>query len=207
MLKHVVKRVLFTGAHVAIATPPEDKDEIGGAVPELLREWGVTLEAPDCHPEDVLKRHLMVAQRNGWDAVMRVTSDCPLIDPFSCNEVLNIYMSRHYDYVANDIANTYPNGMGCEIMSVRALVWANYSATTAFEREHVSPWIRDNLRSGKKGMFDSANVVCPFPGVRGIKFSVDTQADLDCVIAIDQAKPADYSLGATREAYDRAFPT
>ncbi len=151
----------------------------------------------------MLKRHLLVAQRHGWDAVVRVTSDCPLIDPLTCMELRDIYDSGHYDYVANDIERTYPDGLGCEIMSVKALRWADYYATAPANRTHVSAWILQNLCSKK---ISYINMVCPYPGYAGVKLSVDTQADLDRVIAIDLAKPADYSLGATLAAYERAFP-
>lgn len=210
MLKHVVRRVMFLtsaeGIPVVVATPPEDVAEIGDALPELHRDVGYSIIAPDCHPEDLLKRHLLVGQYLGWDAVMRVTSDCPLIDPFACNEVLAIFKSGHYDYVANDIIHTYPDGLGCEIMSLKALRWADFYTESGPDRQHVSPWIKSNIWTGKAGFLPANNVVCPYPGIKGLKFAVDTQADLDRAIAIDRAKPADYSLGATKAAYDRAFP-
>ncbi len=207
MLKHVVKRVNLTRVPIVVATPaPNDEFEISHAIPEIVRD-GVIIETPDCHPEDLLRRHLLVGQRHGWDAVMRVTSDCPLIDPFVCNEVLAIFRSGHYDYVANDIERTFPDGLGCEIMSVRALKWADFYAAIPEDRVHVSPWILRKFCDKKGGFVSYISVVCPFPGVAGLKFSVDTQADLERVIAIDQAKPADYSLGATLEAYKRAFPS
>ncbi len=196
MLKHVVRRMTVLGIPIVVATPPGDTEEIVQAMPEVFR--GADIAAPLCPPEDLLKRHLLVCQQYSWDAVMRVTSDCPLIDPLACNEVLGIFKSGHYDFVANDIDQTYPNGMGCEIMSLKALRWADFFAQPG-DREHVSIWIK------KEKMFPSLNVVCPIPGVKGLKFSADTQADLDRVIAIDRAKPADYSLAATLQAYNRAM--
>ncbi len=204
MLKHVVRRLDVLRIPIVIAVPPGDEAEIESAMPEVFREAGITIEAPACHPDDLLKRHFLICQHRGWDAIMRVTSDCPLIDPFACNEVLAIFDSGHYDYVANDIVRTYPDGMGCEIMSMKALRWADFHAEP-HQREHVSPWIIDNIWSGKKGTVHAANVLCPIPGVKGLKFSVDTQVDLDRAIAVDQAKPADYSLVATLEAYNRVM--
>ncbi len=204
MLKHVVNRLGLLRIPIVVATPPGDTEEIVQAMPEVFRDAEIT--APNCGPEDLLRRHLLVGQQYGWDAVMRVTSDCPLIDPFACKEVLDIFQSGHYDYVANDIPQTYPNGMGCEVIRLRALLRADFSLVSGLaspDREHVSSWIIKNI--WPKGVFPALNVTCPIPGVKGLKFSVDTQADLDRVIKIDRAKPTDYSLAATLQAYNRVM--
>src|SRR5258708_7521495 len=207
MLKHVVLRLARMPEAIPLfpAVPPGDLPEMVEAMPTIGFYSG------DCHPEDVLKRHLLVAQAQGLDAVMRVTSDCPLIDPGACGEVLKIYQSGHYDYVANDLIQTYPDGLGCEIMSTKALRWADATLRpldpeklnheSSRDRIHVSPWI---IRKVKEGLFSGTNIVCPIPKIAELKFSVDTQQDLDRVRAIDAAKPADYSVGATVDAYNRA---
>lgn len=203
MLKHVVLRLarMPESLPLFVAVPEQDLKELSEALP------AIGFHAPECYAEDVLKRHLMIAQRNSLDAVMRVTSDCPLIDPYACAELVGIYLSGHYDYVANDLIQSYPDGLGCEIMSTKALRWADVSLRPldpekpSYDRVHVSPWI---LRKVKEGFFAGRNVVCPIPKIAELKFSVDTQDDLDRVRAIDDAvRPADYSLAATMEAYNR----
>ena len=202
MLKHVVLRLarMPESLPLLVAVPEQDLVELIEALP------AIGFHAPECHPEDVLKRHLMVAQRNSLDAVMRVTSDCPLIDPAVCAELIGIYLSGHYDYVANDLIQSYPDGLGCEIMSTKALRWADASLRPldpekpSHDRVHVSPWI---IRKVKEGFFAGRNVVCPIPKIAELKFSVDTQDDLDRVRAIDAARPADYSIAATVDAYNR----
>lgn len=205
MLKHVLLRLAEIPAQpipIFVAVPPGDFAELSPAIAPP-----VVAVAPQCHPEDVLKRHLMIAQSQSLDAVMRVTSDCPLIDPAVCAELVGVYLSGHYDYVANDLIQSYPDGLGCEIMSTKALRWADASLRLldpekpSHDRVHVSPWI---IRKVKEGFFAGRNVVCPIPKIAELKFSVDTQEDLDRVRAIDAAKPADYSIAATVDAYNRS---
>ncbi len=194
MIKHVYRRLELLNLPAVIATPPEDAGAIGKAVGPVV--------APNCPTDDVLKRYLMVAQQEGWDAVIRVTGDCPLIDPFVIKDMIGIFDRGGYDYVANDIARSFPDGLGVEIITTKALKWAHSKAVSPGDREHVSQWILRNLRP--KGMFEGFNYVCAFPDIGGIKLSVDTQAELERVRRVDDAKPADYSLDATMAAYRRS---
>jgi len=133
---------------------------------------------------------------------MRVTGDCPLIDPEACQRVLERFLLG-FDYCANDLVATYPDGLGCEVFTREALEYANLhvSDNNPADREHVTPFI---IRGARKGQFMYSNVRCPIVGVEALKFSVDTQEDLDRARAIDAAGPADFSLAATLEAYERS---
>lgn len=92
--------------------------------------------------EDVLSRYYDTAVVTGADIVVRVTSDCPLIDPAVVDEMIG-YFKKHstrFDYVSNSLASTYPRGMDVEVFSFRALREAYVEATLKSEREHVTPF-------------------------------------------------------------------
>lgn len=161
---------------------------------EPIVAWARDYDIPQ---DDVLFRYVLCARDNALDAIMRVTSDCPLIDPNACQRVLERFLGGGYDYVANDLVQTYPDGLGCEVMTREALEYAHKHADKAYDREHVTRFIR------KSKDFMKFNVRCAVLGVSDLKLSVDTQEDLDFVRKIDAAGPRDFSLEATLEAIER----
>jgi spore coat polysaccharide biosynthesis protein SpsF len=98
--------------------------------------------------EDVLSRYYHAARGAGLDVVVRVTSDCPLIDPQVTDEVIRYFHAHDYTMVSNggDEAGerTYPRGLDTEVFSFGALREAFELATSSFEREHVSPHIYEH---------------------------------------------------------------
>ena len=93
--------------------------------------------------DDVLGRYYYAATEFGADAVVRVTSDCPLIDPNVIDDAIQYYQenSAKYDYVSNILKRSYPRGMDCEVFSYDVLERAFHEATASYEREHVTPFI------------------------------------------------------------------
>jgi spore coat polysaccharide biosynthesis protein SpsF len=73
---------------------------------------------------------------------MRVTSDCPLIDPVICSNLLRLREESAADYACNNMPRTFPHGLDCEAFSVAALREAAAFSTEAADREHVTPWLR-----------------------------------------------------------------
>ncbi len=199
MIRHVHERMGKVGLPVVIAVPEGEGPEF----PNYLQAMQV-----DCDPNDVLQRYLIAAKWHGFDAIMRVTGDCPLIDPDVCSRVLKIFNSGHYDYVANDYWPSYPDGLGCEIFTRTALEDAHalVKSSSPGDREHVTPWIKRgvNLNGGRR--YFGANIRCPIAGIENLKFSVDTQEDLERVRAVDRYLPdghLKYALETTLEAWRR----
>ncbi|WP_255547281.1 cytidylyltransferase domain-containing protein [Oxynema sp. CENA135] len=93
--------------------------------------------------QDVLERYYQAATAHKADVVIRVTSDCPLIDPQVINQVIDYYLQSqsNYDYVSNSIKRTYPRGMDTEVFSYSVLEQAFLEATAQPDREHVTPFI------------------------------------------------------------------
>ncbi len=200
MIRHVHHRMSLVGIPLVIACPPEDAPEINAAY------GGCQYGTPDCAPHDVLQRYLLTAKEYGFDAIMRVTGDCPLIDPDVCSQVLKVFYNGYpgIQYVANDLWPSYPDGFGCEIFTRAALEEAHRHVSpdrkNPRDREDVTPWIKRgvNLMGGQR--YCGLNLRCPYPGLEDLKFSVNTEEDLERVRAIDAwlpGGPLKYSLGTT----------
>jgi len=93
--------------------------------------------------EDVLSRYHEAASEFRADTVVRVTSDCPLIDPAVIDQVIRAYKSRKSGvvYASNNLRHTYPRGMDCEVFSFDVLAETAREATEQSDREHVTPFI------------------------------------------------------------------
>lgn len=135
------------------------------------------LDVP-CHrgsEHDVLSRYADAARLNDAEAVVRITSDCPLIDPALVDHLIAIYLEGDCDYVSNMLPPTWPYGMAVEVFSATALREAQAEATQASEREHVTPFIywhpeRYRLR----------NVESP-TDLSAQRWTVDTREDYELV--------------------------
>lgn len=92
---------------------------------------------------DVLARYYAAATLYAADVIVRVTSDCPLIDPSVIDRVIQFYLDHDdsYDYVSNCLERTYPRGMDTEAFSYQALQQADSEAVAEPDREHVTPFI------------------------------------------------------------------
>jgi spore coat polysaccharide biosynthesis protein SpsF len=143
LLWRMAERVLksdLKGILVIAATTDKDDDHIA----DICREYNLNLFRG--HPTDLLDRHFNVALEYEADAVVKIPSDCPLIDRRIIDRVLKKYLdnSDKYDYISNLHPASYPDGNDVEIMSLNALKIAWKNATKVFEREHTTPYIWEN---------------------------------------------------------------
>lgn len=100
---------------------------------------------------DVLERYRAAAELMAADVILRVTSDCPLIDPAVCAAVLGERAARQADYCADNVPPSFPHGLDCEAFTRAVLERAAATAEDSFDREHVTPWIcraPDVIRAG-----------------------------------------------------------
>ncbi len=95
---------------------------------------------------DLLDRHFQVAKLFDADAVVKIPSDCPLIDPEIIDKVILYYINNRnkYDFVSNLHPPSYPDGNDVEVMSFECLETAWLNAKKEFEREHTTPYIWEN---------------------------------------------------------------
>lgn len=98
--------------------------------------------------DDVLSRYYFAAKENNLDVVIRVTSDCPLIDPIILDKMILFYLENNYDIVTNagsDLTKrTFPRGLDVEIFSFEALQYSYRNAKESYQKEHVTPYIYEN---------------------------------------------------------------
>jgi len=94
--------------------------------------------------EDVLDRYYQCAKHFSLSTIVRITSDCPLIDPQILDKMIEIFQSDSYDYVGNTHPITFPVGIAVEIFSFDALENAWKNAKLPSEREHVTPFLYDH---------------------------------------------------------------
>lgn len=126
---------------VVVATTTEASDD---PVVELCRRAG--LPCFRGHPTDLLDRHYQAWRSSPADAVVKIPSDCPLIDPVVIDRVLGVYAAdpNRYDFVSNLHPQSYPDGNDVEVMSASALERAWREAEKPHEREHTTPYLWDN---------------------------------------------------------------
>ena len=94
--------------------------------------------------DDVLLRYYDCARLFSLDSIIRVTADCPLIDPSIVEKGISIFKNNVYDYVTNTYQRTYPDGNEIELFSFSALEKANSLAKLPSEREHVTSFFKNN---------------------------------------------------------------
>lgn len=121
---------------IVIATTTNAADD---PIAALCAQQGVPCHRGSEH--DVLSRYADAAHLHGADTVVRITSDCPLIDPALIDQVIAAYEEGGSDYVSNMLPPTWPYGMAVEVFSAAALAQAHAEATQAAEREHVTPFL------------------------------------------------------------------
>jgi spore coat polysaccharide biosynthesis protein SpsF len=122
---------------VATTTSAED-----APIVELCGQLGVHVHRG--HPSDLLERHLGAARELGADVVVKVPSDCPLIDPGVIDRVLGAFAAAEpgsLDFVSNLQPPSWPDGNDVEVMTREALEIAQREATRPLEREHTTPFI------------------------------------------------------------------
>lgn len=180
LLAYFVERLrrIDRADQIVIATTVNCSDE---PIVDLCR----TLQVPFTRgsEEDVLERYYDAALVSGADIVVRVTSDCPLIDPALVNETINFFQqhSDRFDYVSNSADNSYPIGMGVEVFSRRVLNEAHFQATKTFEREHVTPFLYTHPERYRIGS------ICSPRDLSMHRLTVDTPEDLELITLIIEA--------------------
>ncbi len=143
--------------------------------------------------DDVLARYLGAAEAVGADTVLRLTSDCPLIDPELCGRVLARLRESGADFATNNMPPSWPHGLDCEAFPTAVLARAATEARAADEREHVGPWMRRHP--------DLARVNVPGPGgARArLRWTLDHPEDYAFLVALFAHLPAWPRIATTAE--------
>jgi spore coat polysaccharide biosynthesis protein SpsF (cytidylyltransferase family) len=162
-------------SEIIVATTPNAEDEI---IYDKAIAWGVS--ASRGSESDVLDRFYQAAKNKGVDWVVRVTSDCPLIDPLLVDQVVDFVQKNDKDYGANIIVENYPDGQDVEVFKFSALEVAWKNAKLVSEREHVTPYIRNNSDVKGGNLFSAINYPSDFDFSK-IRMTVDESKDFELI--------------------------
>lgn len=142
LLWYLIKRIelVKTPHKFIIATGPLEKNK---EIVDFAESFGINYYIGS--ENDVLDRYYRAAIEYQGDIIVRITSDCPLIDPEIIDKGLNIFLNNNYSYLSNCHPDyTYPDGYDVEIFTMEALETAWKKAVLPSEREHVTPYIWKN---------------------------------------------------------------
>lgn len=143
VLEHVINRLkrVKNIDKIVIATTVLEKDNV--IVKESER---LNIDYFRGSEENVLSRYYYAAKEYNADVVVRITSDCPLIDSKVTDSIIQFYLHNicKYDYVSNTLKRTYPRGLDTEVFSFKSLERAFNEAVSKRDEEHVTPYIWDN---------------------------------------------------------------
>lgn len=173
MLWHIVERIkrCRTISTIVVATTEMEEDRV---ILDLARSLGV--EAVAGSTDDVLDRYYRAARAFDADPVVRITADCPVIDPEIVDEVVEFYFTGDYD--ACSLEGGFPDGLDVTVFSFSALSTAWREATLPSEREHVGPYLKNHPERFHLGRYEK------FQNLGHLRWTVDEERDLRFIRAI-----------------------
>jgi len=143
--------------------------------------------------EDVLDRYVTCARKHDADAVVRITADCPLLDPLVSADVLEAFNTQPCDYASNTQPPTLPDGLDTEVISRDSLEISGREAGAAFDREHVTSFVRSHPER-----FKSASVVCE-PDLSEHRWTLDELRDFTFLAAVAERLRRENASGSMGE--------
>lgn len=158
--------------HILLATSADPRNQ---PLADHVRSLGY--EVFQGSENDVLDRYYQAAKPHQPGTVVRITGDCPLIDPELIDQVIAAYETQGVDYLSNTLPPSYPDGLDTEVFSFRALEQAAQQATKPAEREHVTPFIRES------GLFRTGNFAHA-EDYSQERWTVDEAADFEVITAV-----------------------
>ncbi|NDE17316.1 hypothetical protein EBZ80_20535, partial [bacterium] len=123
---------------------------------------------------DVLDRFVQAARRHHADIVVRITGDCPLVDPELVDECIRQFRSTGVDYFSNTQPPTFPDGLDIEVVTLTALERAMQESASAHDHEHVTPFIRES------GIFRCGSMHNP-TNLSSLRWTVDEPEDFEVI--------------------------
>jgi len=160
---------------IVVAIPYGKENDV---IVDTIKEYNNKIVITRGSEDDVLDRYYQAAVKTDADVLVRITSDCPLIDPVVIDNVIEQYLDNDCDYCSNSLIRTYPRGLDTEVFSFKALEKAWNEAKKDYEREHVTPYIIENLDKFK--LFNVANDI----DLSHMRWTLDTKEDFEFINAV-----------------------
>jgi glutamate-1-semialdehyde 2,1-aminomutase len=139
---------------------------------EHVRRLGYNCEQGS--EDDVLERYLQTASKHKADVIVRITGDCPLVDASLVDQAIVAFKTGSVDYLCNFDPPTFPDGLDIEVFLSKALVAASGDVLTVYDREHVTPFLRE---SGKFRTLTIRNEI----DLSAWRWTVDEIADFEVI--------------------------
>lgn len=187
VLEHVVSRIeaCKTIQKIVVATSIDATDD---AIERWCRERDVACYRGSLN--DVLDRYYQAAVQSGADAIVRITADCPAIDPTIVDEVVSQYLAGGYEFFG--LSGEFPDGLDCTVFSFPAIERAWMEAQLPSEREHVGPYIEKHPEWFKSGGLKK------FVGLSHHRWTLDEPRDLEFLkIVFERLYQTNKTFGAT----------
>ena len=192
MLDREIERILRAQRvdKLIVATSEDSSDD---PIVRLCLELGVP--AYRGSPGDVLDRYYRAVKPLDPAHVVRVTGDCPLIDPVVIDKAVEVHLLENNDYTSNTLYPTYPDGLDVEVVRFSALETAWREARLSSEREHVTPFLKnsDQFQIGH---------VCALTDHSNLRWTVDEPEDLELIRIIFSVLYADKPNFTSEDIYD-----
>ena len=177
VLEQVVRRLKGSKAlnEVIIATTTDKNDE---KIVDIANKEEVPWFRGS--KDNVLERYYLAAEENDLDVVVRITSDCPCVDPDIVDMLVEHHLNLNLDYTSNTLIRTFPVGLDVEVISFNALRKCHCNAKSDMEKEHVTMYVHNNLNLFKTENIKASNNLCD-PQIR---ITLDTEEDYALLCAV-----------------------
>lgn len=191
VLEQVINRVKKSKYinNIVIATTDNKTDD---SIEILCKKVGVSCVRGS--EDNVLSRYYKAAKESKADMIVRITSDCPCIDPKVIDKLVIKHLEERNNYTSNSLERSFPHGLDCEIFSFDLLEEANDNAKEKFEKEHVTPYFyktkKDKYKIGNLFLENSK-------GYEKIRITLDSKEDYTLLCLI-----YDYLYDKEKEIFD-----
>ena len=194
LIKRVKKAQNIDKIIVATSVNPSDDIVEGIATKSKVKTYRGSLE-------DVLDRYFQAALNSEADIIIRITGDCPLIDPKLIDTLVDEFEARELDYLSNTLDPMYPDGQDIEIFSFEALQKVWNKARLNSEREHVTPYLYKNSSYYGQSLFKADNFGNLSGDYSNIRMTVDYESDLKII----QSLVEDGGIDLTWKSYSDIY--
>ncbi|MDI6723953.1 MAG: glycosyltransferase family protein [Methanobacterium sp.] len=176
VLEQVIRRLKESKKlnEIVIATTTDDNDK---KIVEIAKKENVPWFRGS--KNNVLERYYLAAAENNLDVVVRITSDCPCVDPEVVDLIIENHLKNDSDYTSNTLTRTYPVGLDVEVINFKSLKKCYDNAGTDLEKEHVTLYVHNNLNQ-----FKTKNIVFNEPEMSDIRITLDTEEDYALLCAV-----------------------
>ena len=154
---------------IIVATSKDKKN-----LPLVNHVKGLGFSCEQGSENDVLDRYLQVANNNKVDVVVRITGDCPFVDPILVDKCIEKFLKSNVDYCSNVNPPTFPDGLDVEVIKLSALKKASENTTNKFDREHVTPFIISSEKFSKSNVENNKDL-------SKLRWTVDNPEDFEVI--------------------------